>query len=261
MNDQVAGTVFLVGAGPGDPDLLTVKAHKLLKRCDAVLYDSLVPKEILDLVPENCECQFVGKRRGHHSFPQSKINKLLLSLASSYSCVVRLKGGDPFVFGRGGEEAAFLNKNGVAVEIVPGITAGIAAPSSIGIPITHRLSSSSVTFVTGHEVIDKHRSSVKWRALATASDTLVIYMGLHNLQKIVEQLIAGGLDVNTPSAIIHQATLVGQRFVKAPLGKLVSEAENQKFLSPSIIIVGFVVDTQVEACIPPLSAASSQLTD
>ena len=167
------GTVYLVGAGPGDPELLTLKAHRLLQSCDALVYDSLVPKEVLDRVPDDCERHFVGKRRGHHSVPQPSTNAVLVELAQRHRCVVRLKGGDPFLFGRGGEEAAFLIERGVAVEVVPGVTSGIAAPAYAGIPVTHRRAGSSVTFVTGHEEIDKRRPSVNWRALASSSDCLL----------------------------------------------------------------------------------------
>ena len=187
MNHDQLGVVYLVGAGPGDPDLLTVKGHKLISQCDALVYDALVPNEILKLVNDQCRCFFVGKRRGHHSTPQLKTNALLLELVKEYKIVVRLKGGDPFVFGRGGEEAAYLKKNGIAVQVVPGITSGIAAPAYFGIPLTHRLAGSSVTFVTGHEGIDKHRPEVNWEALAQAGNTLVIYMGVHNLSYIVHQ--------------------------------------------------------------------------
>ena len=143
LGTTLPGTVYLVGAGPGDPDLLTLKAHRLLSRCDALVYDSLVPRALLDLVPEGCECHFVGKRRGHHSVPQRTTNAVLVELAQRHRCIVRLKGGDPFLFGRGGEEAAHLVKQGVAVQVVPGVTAGIAAPAYAGIPVTHRRAGSS----------------------------------------------------------------------------------------------------------------------
>lgn len=245
MTSVKYGTVYLVGAGPGDPDLLTVKACRLLNQCDALIYDSLVPQELLDLVPSSCHCHFVGKRRGHHSVPQSKINSILLGMAQEYSCVVRLKGGDPFLFGRGAEEAAYLTDRGVSVEVVPGVTAGIAVPAYIGIPVTHRCAGSSVTFVTGHEGIDKRRPSVNWQALSKASDALVIYMGLHNLQHIVSELIAGGLNPSTPSVVIQQGTVVGQRYVKASLDKLAAEAGRLYFSSPVIIVIGSIVDFQV----------------
>ncbi len=250
MTEAKYGKVYLVGAGPGDPDLLTVKAQRLLQQCDALIYDSLVPQELLELVSLSCHLHFVGKRRGHHSVPQVKTNSVLIEMARCHSCVVRLKGGDPFLFGRGAEEAAYLERHGVPVEVVPGITAGIAVPAYVGIPVTHRLAGSSVTFVTGHEGIDKRRPSVNWRALATATDGLVIYMGLHNLQYLVDELIAGGLEPSTSSAVIQQGTVIGQRYVKASLKQLVLEVEKLGICSPSIVMIGAVVDYQVEACAP-----------
>jgi uroporphyrin-III C-methyltransferase len=164
------GTVYLVGAGPGDPDLLTLRAHRLLQQCDALVYDSLVPTALLDLVPQGCERHFVGKRRGHHSVPQPSTNAVLRELAGRRRLIVRLKGGDPFLFGRGGEEAAHLAAHGIPVQVVPGVTAGIAAPAYAGIPVTHRRAGSSVTFVTGHEEIDKRRPGVDWRGARLVLD-------------------------------------------------------------------------------------------
>jgi len=250
MSAPSYGQVYLVGAGPGDPELLTVKAHRLLSSCDALVYDSLVPQALLDLVPEGCECRFVGKRRGHHSVPQPKINAVLLELAERHQRVVRLKGGDPFLFGRGGEEAAHLVSRGVPVEVVPGVTAGIAAPAYAGIPVTHRRAGSSVTFVTGHEEIDKGRPGVDWRGLARSSDGLVIYMGLHNLRRIGEELMAGGLEPSTPAAAIQQGTVQGQQILLASLGELADQVEAAALASPAIIVIGAVVAERVEACAP-----------
>ncbi|MFN9069471.1 MAG: uroporphyrinogen-III C-methyltransferase [Cyanobacteriota bacterium] len=244
------GTVFLVGAGPGDPELLTVKAHRLLSSCDALVYDSLVPQALLDLVPKGCECRFVGKRRGHHSVPQPNINAVLVELAQRHRRVVRLKGGDPFLFGRGGEEAAHLVARGVPVEVVPGVTAGIAAPAYAGIPVTHRRAGSSVTFVTGHEEIDKGRPGVDWRGLARSSDGLVIYMGQHTLPRLSEELLPGGLAPSTPAAAIQQGTVQGQRIVLAPLADLAMRVEEAGLASPAIIVIGAVVAQRVAACAP-----------
>jgi uroporphyrin-III C-methyltransferase len=244
------GTVFLVGAGPGDPELLTLRAHRLLGRCDALVYDSLIPADLLHLVPRHCERHFVGKRRGHHSVPQPSTNAVLLELARRHRCVVRLKGGDPFLFGRGGEEAEFLDRHGVAVEVVPGVTAGIAAPAYLGIPVTHRRAGSSVTFVTGHEEIDKKRPGVDWRGLAASSDGLVIYMGLHNLRHICDELLAGGLSPATPAAAIQQGTVEGQRHILADLALLADRVEAERFHSPSIVVIGEVVAQRVAACAP-----------
>jgi len=256
VGDATVGTVYLVGAGPGDPDLLTVKAHRLLQGCDAVVYDSLVPREVLDLVPEGSERHFVGKRRGHHSVPQPSTNAVLVALAQRHRCVVRLKGGDPFLFGRGGEEAAHLVSHGVFVQVVPGITSGIAAPAYAGIPVTHRRAGSSVTFVTGHEEIDKVRPSVNWQALALASDGLVIYMGLHNLPRIAAELIQGGRPAETPVAVIQQGTVSGQRCLKATLATVADRTRDEALASPSIVVVGDVVAEQIEACAPQPAAVT-----
>lgn len=250
MSEALPGTVYLVGAGPGDPELLTLRAHRLLQRCDALVHDALVPLELLELLPEGCAVHPVGKRRGHHSVPQPSTNELLVELAGRHRCVVRLKGGDPFLFGRGGEEAAYLASRGIAVEVVPGVTAGIAAPAYAGIPVTHRRAGSSVTFVTGHEEIDKDRAGVDWRGLARSSDGLVIYMGLHNLRRIAEELLAGGLGAETPAAVIQQGSVSGQRLLIAPLAELADAADAQAITAPAIVVVGQVVAERVEACAP-----------
>ena len=260
MTSEQPGTVYLVGAGPGDPELLTVKAYRLLKSCNALVYDSLVPEEVLDLAPEYCERRFVGKRRGYHSVPQISTNTVLVNLAHRHACVVRLKGGDPFLFGRGGEEAAHLQRHGIPVRVVPGVTAGIAVPAYVGIPITHRQAGSSVTFVTGHEELDKRRSSVNWRVLANASDSLVIYMGLHNLTYITEELLAGGLDPLTPAALIQQGTVAGQRYLEAPLAWIAIESRRQGFTSPSIVVIGRVVNHRIPSCSPPLATVTMPLS-
>ncbi|MEB3200968.1 MAG: uroporphyrinogen-III C-methyltransferase [Synechococcaceae cyanobacterium] len=248
------GTVHLVGAGPGDPELLTLRAHRLLCSCDALVYDALVPAALLELVPADCELHFVGKRRGHHSVPQRSTNAVLVDLARRHRSVVRLKGGDPFLFGRGGEEAAHLAAAGIPVQVVPGVTAGIAAPAYAGVPVTHRAAGSSVTFVTGHEEIDKVRPGVDWRGLARSSDGLVIYMGLHNLRRIAEELQAGGLAPDTPALVIQQGTVQGQRQLFTELHDLADRVEAEGLASPSIVVIGSVVHQRVPDCAPPPAA-------
>ncbi len=250
MNKKNNGTVYLVGAGPGDPDLLTVKAKRLLTQCNALVYDALISKELLKLTPNSCRHFFVGKRRANHSHDQNQINKFLVEISKDHKCVVRLKGGDPFLFGRGSEEAEWLIKHNIHVEVVPGITSGMAAPTYMGIPLTHRESASSVTFVTGHEGKDKRSPLVNWREIANATDGIVIYMGIHNLHYIVDELIAGGLDPETPSAIIQQGTLLNQKCIKAPLNKLLLKQKSRGIESPSIIVIGKVINHQIEKCSP-----------
>ena len=250
MNKIKKNKVYLVGAGPGDPDLLTVKASNLLNKCDALIYDSLIPKEFLKLTPHYCRQFYVGKRRGQHSLSQNQINKFLVEIAKDHSSIVRLKGGDPFLFGRGAEEAEWLIRHNIEVEIVPGITSGIAAPAYFGIPLTHREAGSSVTFVTGHEGENKKEPTVNWRSLANATDGIVIYMGIHKLDYIINELICGGLDPATPSAIIEHGTLMNQKCIISPLNKLLSKKNSHKISSPSIVIIGKVINYQIEKCSP-----------
>ena len=245
MEIIVPGIVYLVGAGPGDPDLLTIKALRLIKHCDALVHDALIPQEITKEAGINTEIYFVGKRAGKCSVPQAETNSLILKLAKEGKNVVRLKGGDPFVFSRGGEEVSFLEKHGVSVEVVPGITAGIAAPTYFGIPLTHRDAASAVTFVTGHENVHKEKKTVNWRDLAKSSDSLVIYMGIRNIEFIVDELIAGGLSKVTKCAVIQEATLKNQKCTIAKLENLVHTINSKNFISPSIIVVGKIVDFKV----------------
>jgi uroporphyrin-III C-methyltransferase len=193
--NKYLGKVYLVGAGPGDPGLITLKAKGLLECADVVIYDALVSPAILAMINPQAEQINAGKRRGKHSLFQEETTQLLIEKAQDCPIVVRLKGGDPFIFGRGGEEMEELVNAGISTEVVPGITSGIAAAAYAGIPLTHRLYSSSVTFVTGHEAAGKYRPKVDWNAIAHGSETIVIYMGIHNLPYIVEQLSAAGLKV------------------------------------------------------------------
>ena len=256
MEINVPGIVYLVGAGPGDPELLTLKALRLIKSCDALVHDALVSPQIIKETNKKTEIFNVGKRAGLCSVPQADTNLLIVKLAKEGKNVVRLKGGDPFVFSRGGEEVSFLEKNGISVEIVPGITSGIAAPSNFGIPLTHREAGSSITFVTGHEDINKDKKTVNWRLLAKSSDGLVIYMGMRNIEFIVKELLIGGLDENTKCAVIQEATLNNQKCLISELKNLVETISNKGFTSPSIVVIGSIVDFKVNNYINNLSDAS-----
>ncbi|MGB5770877.1 MAG: uroporphyrinogen-III C-methyltransferase, partial [Crocosphaera sp.] len=206
ITETCLGKVYLVGAGPGDPGLMTLKGKTLLELADVVVYDALVSPPIIDMISDHALKIDAGKRRGRHSKLQAETTEILIEKARQYPVVVRLKGGDPFVFGRGGEEMEDLIKAGIPVEVVPGITSGIAAPAYGGIPVTHRGYSSSVTFVTGHEATGKYRPDINWLAIAQGSETIVIYMGVHNLTNIVTQLQIGGLTPQTPIALIRWGT-------------------------------------------------------
>ena len=201
------GKVYLVGAGPGDPGLLTIKGKMLLETANVVVYDALVSAEILAFISPHAEQINAGKRMGMHSLLQNETTELLIARAKEYSVVVRLKGGDPFIFGRGGEEMEDLIAAGIAVEVVPGVTSGIAAPAYAGIPLTHRNYSSSVVFVTGHEMAGKYRPGVNWKAIAQSAETIVVYMGVHNLDRITHELIAAGLASDTPIAKWNYRTI------------------------------------------------------
>ena len=236
------GKVYLVGAGPGDPGLLTLKGKVLLECADVVVYDALVSPQILAMINPHAEKIHAGKRRGRHSLLQEQTTQLLIEQAHRHAIVVRLKGGDPFVFGRGGEEMEDLVEAGVPVEVVPGVTSGIAAPAYAGIPLTHRNYSSSVTFVTGHEVVGKYRPVVNWEAIAHGSETIVIYMGVHNLPNIVKQLTAAGKASETPVALIRWGTRPEQEELIGTLGTIVEQVEATGFEAPAIAVIGAVVN-------------------
>ena len=237
------GVVYLVGAGPGDPGLLTMRARELLAACDAVVYDALVNPAIISggVVGDETEFHFVGKRGGEASARQGEIEALLVRLALDGKRVVRLKGGDPLVFGRGSEEAQALAAAGIPFEVVPGITAGVAAPAYAGIPVTHRAVATSVTFITGHEDPTKAESGTDWAALARTGGTLVLYMGVRRLPDIVSALVAGGMSPETPAAIVEWGTFPRQRTVTASLGTLVEAARRELIAAPSITVIGDVV--------------------
>lgn len=231
------GKVYLIGAGPGDPDLITVKAIKALQSADVILLDDLVNRELLKHAPQARVVE-VGKRGGCKSTPQHFINKLMVSLAEQGQTIARLKGGDPFLFGRGGEEMLALRQAGIETEIVSGITSGIAAPASIGIPVTHREYTHGVTFITGHT---QDENPLNWRALIDGGTTLVIYMGMSHLVSIVQSLLAAGLSKDTFAAAIQQGTQSEQRQVISPIGMLPMAVKQEGLSSPAIIVVGDVV--------------------
>jgi len=236
------GKVYLVGAGPGDPGLMTLKGKGLLECADVVIYDALVSPQILLMINPQAEKIDAGKRMGRHSLLQEETTQLLIEKAQTQAVVVRLKGGDPFVFGRGGEEMEDLVRAGVPVEVVPGVTSGIAAPAYAGIPLTHRNYSSSVTFVTGHEGAGKYRPAVNWQAIAHGSETIVIYMGIHNLPYIVEELSGAGLSLETPVALVRWGTRPEQEELIGKLETIVAQVEETGFAAPAIAVIGNVVN-------------------
>jgi len=240
-NEIHLGKVYLVGAGPGDPGLLTIKARDLIAAAGCVVYDHLVNPEILLHAAPTAELIYAGKERGKCAMRQETINALLVTKATEHEIVVRLKGGDPFIFGRGGEEAEALVSAGVEWEIVPGVSAGGAAAAYAGIPITHRGLGASVTFVTGHEDPQKAESSINWEHLAVGADTLVFFMGVANLRAIAEKLIRHGRDAGTPVAVIRWGAYDHQAVFAGALGEIAEVIEREGVAAPAIIVVGEVV--------------------
>lgn len=233
------GKVYLVGAGPGDPDLITVKGMRAIQASDVILYDRLVNKEILDFAKPNTKFFYCGKDPNKHSLPQEETNRMLVNLAKKGHTITRLKGGDPFVFGRGGEEAGILADNQIPFEIVPGITSGIAAPAYAGIPVTHRDYSSSVAFVTAVNKPGMTKEAY-WEHLAHGPETLCIYMGVKRLPEICELLVRHGKSVDTPVALVHLGTTASQKTVTGTLGSIVQRASEIK--NPAMIVIGDVVN-------------------
>ena len=236
-----AGCVYLVGAGPGDPRLLTIRGRELLGRADAVVYDHLVSGGLVDLAPGDAEGIYVGKKASKHTLEQDRINELLIRLAREGKQVVRLKGGDPFVFGRGGEEAMALAEAAVPFEIVPGVTAGVAAAAYAGIPVTHRRLAGAVGLISGHEAPDKHCSDLDFEVLAKWKGTLVFYMGVKNMEAICGGLTAGGLDPQTPAAVVRWGSTPRQQVITGTVGDLAARARAAKIAAPALIVIGRVV--------------------
>ena len=236
----MSGIVYLVGAGPGDPGLMTRRSLELIASADAILYDRLIPPGALDGARPDAELRYVGKEPGAAALSQEEINALLVELGRAGRRVVRLKGGDPFVFGRGGEEAEALAAAGVPFEVVPGVTAGVAAPAYAGIPVTHRDAASAVAFVTGHEDPEKPDSALDWDALARFPGTLVFYMGIKRLPLIAERLSSAGRDPSEAAAVIERGTYPGQRTVVDTLGGIAARVEAEEIRAPAITVVGAV---------------------
>ena len=238
----MTGKVYLVGAGPGDPKLITLRAVELIKKADVVLYDRLVSKKILSMIPKRAVSIYVGRAVGDDTAHQDSTNELMVKYAKLKKSVVRLKGGDPIIFGRGGEEAEFLKSFNVKYEIIPGITSGIGSATYAGIPLTHRQFASSVVFVTGHEDPEKKSDVVKWKKLAKSVDTIVIMMGLSRIGMISKKLIDGGMDKDMPVAVIQNGTTSQQKMIRGTISNITNKIKRNKIKPPTNIIIGRVVD-------------------
>ncbi len=239
--NQKNGKVFLVGSGPGDPELLTLKADRLIKSADVMVCDQLPGKEILESIPESVEKIDAGKSAGNHKLSQNEINQVLVNKAREGKTVVRLKGGDPYIFGRGGEEVEELVKEGINFEVIPGITSAIAVPACAGIPLTHRDHASMVTFITGHEDPTKNESSLDWESLSNFEGTIVILMGVKRLKQNAQQLIKHGKNPKTPVAIIENGTHSDQRVTVGTIESIADIAEDRGVKPPAITVIGDVV--------------------
>ncbi|MGA1205517.1 MAG: uroporphyrinogen-III C-methyltransferase [Opitutales bacterium] len=237
---KTEGTVYLVGAGPGDPELITVKGRRLIGECDALVYDYLVEEGMKAWVKPECELHYVGKKAGFHSMAQGDIEDLLVRLAQRGLRVVRLKGGDPFVFGRGGEEAEALKEAGIRYEVIPAVTAALGCAAYCGIPLTHREWSSSVTFISGHENPDKGTSMVDWEAHAVSGATLVLYMSMGRLEEICTRLVKAGRVPETPVTVVQWGTTPRQQSVRGTMEDIAWKVQEAGLGPPSIVIIGAV---------------------
>lgn len=236
------GTVYLVGAGPGDPGLMTLKGRDLIAKADCLVYDALVPSSMLGWAREGCEKIYVGKRAGQHAMPQAEMNRLLVDCSKKYACTVRLKGGDPYLFGRGGEEASALEEAGVLFQVVPGVTSAIAGPAYAGIPVTHRAHCTQLTIFTGHEDPAKGDSTLDIPSIALAKGTKVMLMGMGRLRLVMQALMEAGQDAAVPAAAIQWATTARQRMVRATVGSLADAVEEAGMGSPAVVVIGEVVN-------------------
>jgi uroporphyrin-III C-methyltransferase len=240
-NHPLTGRISLVGAGPGDPDLITVKGRNALAGCDCLLYDLLVDERMLEWVKPECELICVGKRPGMHSMPQETINKVLIEHARKGKWVVRLKGGDPFIFGRGGEEIQAIKAFGIPFEVIPGVTSAVAAAASLQKPLTHREKASSLIFVTGHEDPQKHQPRIDWSEVVVSNSTVVIYMGMKHLPEIVASLVKAGKPSQTPCAIVQWVSTPKQKSLETSLEDLCARVTAEGIGSPAIVIIGDVL--------------------
>ena len=240
---QKAAKVYLVGAGPGNPDLITVRGRTLIEQCDALVYDYLAAPEMLDWAPEHCERICVGKRSGFHSVAQEEIQAILVRFAREGKVVVRLKGGDPMLFGRGGEEVRFLEEAGIAWEVVPGVTAALSAAASLGMPLTDRCYSSGVLFLTGHEDPTKPESTVNWEHYGALGLTLCLYMSMKRLEEICASLVCGGSASQTPVRVVEWASTERQRVCEGTLEDIAQKVQEMGIGAPAMVVVGKVAAT------------------
>lgn len=239
------GEVALVGSGPGDAELLTIRAMRFIEQAEIAIYDRLVSDEILALLPENCERFYVGKEQAKHCVPQDRINEILVEQARLGKKVLRLKGGDPFIFGRGGEEAEYMLQHGVSCHICPGITAASGCTTYAGIPLTHRGVAQGCTFITGH-IQNNGQLNLPWQSLCCPTQTVVFYMGINTLAKITEELVEHGRDINTPAALIRKGTQPEQKTYRGTIGNLAELVEKHNITPPTLIVIGDVVNQLTE---------------